>query len=449
MNEIERLEVVKSLLNDFFSVSPVKCSKFVGDRACVTCEELDNCTSIEIKRENYENLKLLVAGNSAMLSIKFFFKSDIEQFVMAKLFHSLQQRQELPIIKAEEGFSLTFYTKYGQINPKEQQFAAIIKVLDLLSENPWIETKMLINKWINNILDKLNLQIMAEISKVTLKTTPKIERSKIFKPKYEISDERTLSIGREKAVEDALHPKTQEDLEQYIPETPSAPPRLPIKPRSQEVSGQETTVPITTISPLDSHKPIEKTETTSIILDKPIKDSKIPKQSFFITAKERENEFASWPPYIKRKMAGEKEEKTIIIPSVIEAPKKISPKKSIDAKSQIPHKDKFELRIFEKKKAKEHPLPPMPKKDSFKILTYLEKLVKSDYEMRKIAIRFEEGHNKIKEMMFYTDFLFEMNKVANILRKSEPRLTLNEHTRKDLLRKISKWKVSLERKKRK
>lgn len=407
MSEIEKFDLAKSLLNEFFNVISIKCPHFVGDRACVTCEKIDNCTAIRVVHGNYKDVKLLVAGNSAMLSIKFFFKSDIEQFIMEKLFHSLEENQEIPVIKPEDGFNLTFYTKHGQAIPKYQQSATITKVLDLLSEDPWTETKMLINNWINDILEKLNLQIKAEIKKVTLKMTPKIERSKIFEPKYKTQTKDAPPIEQKKVI--------------YKPKT--------------------------TVSIPNSNKPIIKTENTSDVFEKSIKKAEIPKQPFFITAKERENETASWPPYIKRKLPGEKEKSTMVIPSVTKSTKRIGTKELGVTKSGVSNGDKFELRIFEKKRAKVTPLPPMPKNDPSKILTYLEKLVKSDYEVRKIADSFDAGRDKIKKMMFYTDFLFEMGKIANILRRSDPGFALNEHTRKDLLKKISRWKSSIKEKK--
>ncbi|MHA1276650.1 MAG: hypothetical protein ACTSQI_13050 [Candidatus Helarchaeota archaeon] len=54
----------------------------------------------------------------------------------------------------------------------------------------------------------------------------------------------------------------------------------------------------------------------------------------------------------------------------------------------------------------------------------------------------EEGMESIRQTLFYTDFLTEMSKVINSLRKADPGLTLCEQNRKDILRKIAKWKNS-------
>jgi len=401
LNEMTPIERAKLLLDKFFTTRSTTCIQFVGERACITCEKRDSCKTIEKKLEDYGNVKLLVAGNSAMLSISFSLKIDIEQFMLEKIVNSLERAQEYPLMKAEEGFDLTFYTKYGQAVSQEQQFIAITKILDFLSESPWIEMKMLINKWITEVIEKLNVQIRRDLPKVTLTTAPKVERSKIFAPKSEALTE------------------------------PSSP---PLKERIAE--------PTTTSPPPDFREPVTKTEPSDVIYQEFIRRAKIPKQSFFLTAEERKNEFAIWPPSVKRKEFGERVPSTIEIPSVTEATKKVGPEKPTIPESYIPKGEKFELRIFEKKPAEERTLSPMPTDDPFKILNYLEQLVKSNYEMRKMADLFDEGREEIEKTMFYTDFLSEMSKIADMLRKADPELTLNKFNRENILKKISNWKSS-------
>ncbi|NVM54059.1 MAG: hypothetical protein HWN66_10200 [Candidatus Helarchaeota archaeon] len=432
MSQFKTFERAKSLLNDFFSIIALRCPYHIGGRACVVCDEMESCDAIEVKRVDDKDLRLVVAGNSAMLSLKIYFKSDIEQFVMAKLFIALQEMQDLPIIKPEEGFSMTFYTKHGQAIPQEQQFAAITKVLDLLLENPWIETKMLINNWIKRNLEKLEIQIKREIPKVVLKTAPQVERSKIFESKHKPLTGVVVSADQEKQVQVPSTPESQDLVQPPVQETFELTPQETIPPPVQEAVEPEA----------------QETPEQEELIQKP----KVPKQSFFITAKEREDEFASWPPYIKRKEAGEKEEVSIPIPSVTKATKKIgpvkkiSPKKKPVAKSPILQEEKFELRIHEKKQAKDKILPPMPKDDPHKILSHLERIVRKDYEMSQLSIRFEEARDKIKETMFHSRFLFEMGQVAFTLRKGEPGMGLTELTRKEILKKISTWKGTVDRK---
>lgn len=430
MSEITPIERAKSLLDKFFKVKPIKCPHFAGERACVSCERRDSCTSIEIKREEYENVKLLVAGNSAILSIALSLKTDIEQFVLLKLVNSLSREQGFPTIKPEEGFDLTFYTDYGQINSQEQQFVAIIKILDLLLENPWVEVKMLINKWIIDVIEKLNLQIQRDLPKATLKLAPKVEKSKIFEPKYKVLAEQPTPIREERVVEPPVE------------KLPRSTRMIPRETAVQQVSRQEISEPTSIISESDMRQNGVKTEPLSPPSQEFERRSKIPKQAFFLTAEERNKEHVNWPPNIKRKEPGEEEPITIQIPSVTEVTKKVGPEKSTIAESHIPKGDKFELKIYEKKQAEDKQLPPMPIDDAFKILTYLEQLVKSDYEMRKIAGAFGDGMEKIEQMMFYTDFLTEMNKVTDMLRKAEPGLTLSNYNREDILKKILKWKAS-------
>lgn len=381
MSKYYGLERAKSLLEDFFNVVLVKCPHFAGDRACVTCDSRKNCTSIESMIRDFGVVRLSVVGNSAMLSVVLPLKTDIEQFMWEKLNNSLEQEPELLITKPEQGFDLTFYTKYGHAISEDQQFLTITKILDFLSENPWIQAKMLINKWIEETTDKLHLAIRRRLPKVTLKQAPKIERSKIFEPKHDALTVQTSPIKR--SIE-------------------------PSPPISEEF----------------------------------VKRSKIPKQSFFLTAKERENEYAMWPPNIKRKKPGEEEPVTMEIPSVSEATKKIGPEKPTIDESHIPKGDEFELKIYEKKQVEDKPLPPIPTDKPLEILNYLEDLVKKDYEMKKMAELFEQGMESIRSIMFYTDFLTEMSKVTNTLRKAEPGLTLSDFDRKEILTKMTKWKSS-------
>lgn len=422
MNEMTPIERAKLLLDKFFTVRSTTCIQFVGERACITCDKRDSCKTIEKKVENYGNVKLLVAGNSAMLSISFSLKMDIEQFMLEKIVNSLERAQEYPIMKAEEGFDLTFYTKYGQAVSQEQQYIAIMKVLDFLSENPWIEMKMLINKWITEVIEKLNVQIRRDLPKVTLTMTPKVERSKIFAPKSE-----TL---------------TEKILEPPIQEVSTPTPTSHSESAAQKGLEQGIAEPTTTSSPPDFREPVTKTEPSDVIAQELIIRAKIPKQSFFLTAEERKNEYAIWPPSIKRKEFGDKEPSIIEIPSVTEATKKVGPEKPTIPESYIPKGDKFELRIFEKKLAEDRTLPPMPTDEPFTILNYLEQLVKSNYEMRKMADLFDEGRKNIEKTMFYTDFLSEMSKIADMLRKADPELTLNKYNREHILKKISNWKSS-------
>lgn len=392
----------KSLLKDFFNVAPVKCSRFAGDRACIICDNRKDCPSIERRIRDFGDVRITVIGNSAMLSIVLPLKTDIEQFMWEKLVNAFEQNPELLIIKPELGFDLTFYTKYGHAIPKEQQFFTITRVLDFLSENPWIKAKMFFNKWIEEMIDKLNLQIRRDLPKITLRETPKIERSKIFEPKYKILTDQA-SLREEEKEEHLIEEKTQ-----IIQEHPST----------------QLTEPISSISNNFTER------------------SKLPKQPFFITARERDNEYAVWPSYIKREEPEDKQPVSLEIPSVLEATKKIGPEKPVIDESYIPKREDFHLKIFEKKEAEIRAIPPIPTEDPFEVLIYLENLIKKDYEMRKLAETFEQGMESIRQTLFYTDFLTEMSKVVNLLKRGESGLTLSKQIRKDILNKISKWKAS-------
>ncbi len=418
---------------------PLKCPYVLGGRACVVCDEMTSCDAIEVKQVDEKNLKLVVAGNSAMLSLKYYFKTDIEQFIMAKLFISLQNTPELPIIKPEEGYSLTFYTKHGQATPKEQQYAAITKVLDLLSENPWIETKMLINNWINRTLEKLKIEVKMHAPKVTLKTTPTVKRSKVFEKPDETIEIETRKRLEQTPDQEVINQTPHEDIQIHEVTVPT--PQETVQPAVQEVSEPDSKeIPAPEVS-----------SKVSDVLEETVQKPKVPKQPFFTTAKEREKEFAPWPPHLKRKKLEEKKEAPKVMPSVTErkrivTKKSTEPRKGLAPKTPIPKEEKFELRIHERKQATEKYLPPMPKDDPYKILTHLERIVQKDYEMRQLAARFEEARDKIKQTMFHSRFLFEMGQVAFTLRKGAPGLSLNESTRKDILKKISTWKGSVERK---
>ncbi len=316
-----------------------------------------------------------------------------------KLASALEQDPELLIIKPERGFDLTFYTKYGQAVPKEKQNLAVTIVLKFLSENPWIQAKIYFNKWIEETMEKLDLQIRRGLPRTALKKAPKIERSEIFKPKYQAVPEQPLPEEEEELIEEKKAP---------IQEAPATQPVEPPPSLSEALAAR----------------------------------SKIQKQPFFLTAKERENEYARWPAYIERELPEEREPTSLEIPSITEATKKFGPPKpTIDA-SHIPEGDAFQLKIFMKKEAEDEPIPPMPYDDPFGIVIYLEKLVKKDYEMRKMADVFEEGMESIRQTLFYTDFLTEMSKVITILREADPGLTLSEQNRRDILHKIAKWKDS-------
>ncbi|NVM31787.1 MAG: hypothetical protein HWN65_23310 [Candidatus Helarchaeota archaeon] len=421
MGKYYGLERAKSLLDDYFTTQLVNCPHFAGDRACVTCDSRKECTTIESKIKDFGVVRLTVVGNSAMLSVVLPLKTDIEQFMWEKLNNSLQEEPDLLIRKPEEGFDLTFYTKFGQPISENQQYLTISKILDYLSENPWIQAKMLINKWIKETTEKLHLAIRRKLPKVALKKAPKIERSKIFERKHKALIVQASSIKEEKIIEEELEP-----IQDYAPDRPTE----PSPPISEE------------IEPIQDYTPDRPIEPSPPISEEFVKRSKTPKQPFFLTAKERENEYAMWPPNIKRKKPGEEEPVTIEIPSVSEAVKKIGPEKPTIDESHIPKGDEFELKIFEKKQVEDKPLPPMPTDEPLEILTYLEDLVKKDYEMKKMADLFEQGMESIRSVMFYTDFLGEMSKVSNMLRRAEPGLTLSEHERRDILTKMTKWKSS-------
>ncbi|MHA2036403.1 MAG: hypothetical protein ACW98X_08205 [Promethearchaeota archaeon] len=166
---------------------------------------------------------------------------------------------------------------------------------------------------------------------------------------------------------------------------------------------------------------------------------KMPKESIFISAEDRLNNFVEWSSYHQRQTKEQLEATAISEKTRIYHPKK---KKTLD-KVEIPdfkRKDEeFELRTERHPFVEFKPLPFIPHNNVLEILLTLKRMVEEDYEIRTIGKAFEIGRDQIKKKVLHVNYLWNMSKYVNLYRKMKPNtgLSLNEKT--DLLKNIKDW----------
>jgi len=166
---------------------------------------------------------------------------------------------------------------------------------------------------------------------------------------------------------------------------------------------------------------------------------KMPKESIFISAENKMDNFAEWPAYHKRQTKEQLEATVISKKAKIYQPEK----KEVLEKVIIPDfkkkDEEYELRTERHPFVEFKPLPFIPHNNVLEILLSLKRIVEEDYEMQTIGKAFEIGRDQIKKKVLHINYLWKMSKYINLYQKMEPNMGLSLNEKTELLNKINDW----------
>jgi len=120
--------------------------------------------------------------------------------------------------------------------------------------------------------------------------------------------------------------------------------------------------------------------------------------------------------------------------------------KSTFFESEPKKQEKFELRTFKSEVVERKPLPEIPRDNIDKILLYLKDIIENNYDLQSIGKAFEIARDNLNKLAIHLDFIWEMSKIANLYKKKESDLGLNQKQKKELLEIVNNW-IEMVRKK--
>ncbi len=167
---------------------------------------------------------------------------------------------------------------------------------------------------------------------------------------------------------------------------------------------------------------------------------KLPKESIFISAENRLNNFVEWPSYHKRQTKEQLEATAISEKTRIYQPKKMEALEKVEIPELKKKEEEFELRTERHPFVEFKPLPFIPQNNPLEILLTLKRMVEEDYEIRTIGKALEIGRDQIKKkVLHHVNYLWNMSKYVNLYQKTKPNtgLSLNEKT--EVLKDINDW----------
>ncbi|TXT60001.1 MAG: hypothetical protein BAJALOKI3v1_980008 [Promethearchaeota archaeon] len=168
------------------------------------------------------------------------------------------------------------------------------------------------------------------------------------------------------------------------------------------------------------------------------------KKSILISAGTRLNEYKAWPLKLE---AHTEKGSTSKVKVKFEDKNKFNFQIEEDSNQNsnmesysTPKKGDFILRSMRPNIVKEKKLPESSMNTIDEILDYLIKVINEDYDMPTIGRAFENAHQKLRKIVLYVDYMWEMSKLTNIYKKKNPNLGLSEKEKENLLRKVYDWK---------
>lgn len=168
------------------------------------------------------------------------------------------------------------------------------------------------------------------------------------------------------------------------------------------------------------------------------------KKTILLSAKERQNDFASWPYKLrltkKDLLKPQFEIKRKNKKSGEVNPKQNSTNQNKDVEMyNAPKQEDFILRNMRPQIVTEKKLPESNMDSINEILNYLILVIEEDYDMPSIGKAFELAHKHLRNIALYVDYMWEMSKLANIYKRKNPNLGLSLKEKEDLLRKVRNW----------
>ncbi|UCC20947.1 MAG: hypothetical protein JSV62_06605 [Promethearchaeota archaeon] len=175
-------------------------------------------------------------------------------------------------------------------------------------------------------------------------------------------------------------------------------------------------------------------------------NKKMPKESIFISAENRMNDFKEWPLQLKRQTKEELERTGIAIkPKLYQAQQPETLEKPAVIK-HIKKEESFELRTMKRPFIETKPLPYIPHENPLESLVSLKKIVEENYDIQTIGSAFEIARNNIKKHVLHANYLWELSKYVNVYKKAEPNLGLSSKEKIELLRDIDNWiKITIQK----
>ncbi|MFX0022097.1 MAG: hypothetical protein ACFE9S_07200 [Candidatus Hermodarchaeota archaeon] len=168
-------------------------------------------------------------------------------------------------------------------------------------------------------------------------------------------------------------------------------------------------------------------------------DKKMPKESIFISAEERMEDFIEWPVEIKRQTKEKLEEARLVKKSKLYEPKQPKVLEKPLFPKYVKKEENFELRTMKRSFIETKPLPYIPHENPLQTLVTIKEIVEENYDIKTIGRAIEMARNNIKKSVLHVNYLWELSKYANIYQKFEPNLGLSPKERTELLRDIDNW----------
>jgi hypothetical protein len=168
-------------------------------------------------------------------------------------------------------------------------------------------------------------------------------------------------------------------------------------------------------------------------------DKKMPKESIFISAEERMEDFKEWPVELKRQTKEQLEDASTVKKTKLYQPQKTESLDKPVIPKYIKKEEDFELRTMKRPFIETKPLPYIPHENPLQTLVSIKEIVEENYDINTIGRAFEMARNNIKKNVLHVNYLWELSKYANIYQKFEPNVGLSSKERSELLRDIDNW----------
>ncbi|MFW9820571.1 MAG: hypothetical protein ACFFE5_13255, partial [Candidatus Thorarchaeota archaeon] len=175
-------------------------------------------------------------------------------------------------------------------------------------------------------------------------------------------------------------------------------------------------------------------------------DKKMPKESIFISAEERMEDFIEWPVELERQTKAQLEKVSLAKKAKFYKPQQPKLLEKPVIPKYVRKEEEFELRAMKRPFVETKPLPYISHENPLQTLVSIKKMIEQNYEINTIGRAFELARNNIKKSILHVNYLWELSKYANIYKKFEPNLGLSPKERTELLRNIDNWiKITIQK----
>jgi hypothetical protein len=173
---------------------------------------------------------------------------------------------------------------------------------------------------------------------------------------------------------------------------------------------------------------------------------KMPKESIFISAENRINNFVEWSSYHERKTKDQLESTFIPRENRVYQPKINEKLEKPVVMKFMKKKEDFELKNIKRPFVGSKPLPFIPHDKPLENLLTLKRIIAENYDIRTIGKAFDLARNNIKRKVLHINYLWDLSKYANIYQRAKPNLGLGSKEKAELLVEIDKWvKITIEK----